>query len=126
MMSELQRLRERLTPEQRPASHHIRAIEAQGLGAGGDFPTVSAGQRLSFCLQVEPAPPQCLVGYVFAEGEGRLIARLEPIELVEAADRVICSFTLPQGLPRHLCFVIEALWSEGPAAGCEITFQVVH
>jgi hypothetical protein len=126
MKSELQRLRERLTPDQRPASHRFCSIEVQGPGAGGDFPTVSAGQRLSFCLQIEPAPPKCLAGYVFAEGEGRLVARLEPIEVVEAPNRIACSFTLPPELPRQLCFIIEAAWSEGPVAGCEMSFQVAR
>jgi hypothetical protein len=126
MKSELQRLRERLTPEQRPASHRFCSIQVQGPGAGGDFPAVSAGQRLSFCLQVEPVPPKCLVGYVFAESNGRLVARLEPIEIAEAANQVACSFALPPELPRKLCFVIEGLWSEGPVAGCEMSFQVAN
>ena len=123
MQPSLDDTRQRLTPQVRPGGVRFSSIRLEQPTSRQEAPRLPEKGSVTFRLGVFPGPPEKVLGYLYQEESGRLLADLPARVAKTESDELVCSFTLPRHLlSSRVCVVIEGRWSNG-VAGCEMSFR---
>ena len=126
-MSALQTLREILSLSGDNPPFVFTSIEMVRPGFGFSNPTAKAQEEITFRLSYEGHAPERILGHLFDDVTGHLVARLKSSLIHRGAGSLLCGFCFPAAMnAERVCLVIEGQRTGSDPGSCEMNFLIVN
>ena len=126
-MSALQTLREILSMSGDNPPFVFTSIELVRPGFGFSNTMAKAREELAFRLSYEGHSPERIIGHLFDDVTGHMVARLKSSLIHREAGSLLCGFSLPAAMTaKRVCLVIEGQRTGSDPGGCEMNFSIVN